>query len=205
MRGDAVLIEDRPDAPVWGIDEATMARWPELAPGAVVTIVKRSVKDGREHARYPGTVIASDLPAPWVVFETHWTYGNIAQGELRFEIGDILHEIFSPIHPYNAFAVYTPTGKLKGWYANVDWPAVLERDGDETILVWNDLVIDVVALPDGSVTVLDEEELDEWTLASRDPELHERILAARDELVVRFRARLAPYSGPDRIEVDTNS
>jgi hypothetical protein len=203
MRTDDVRIEDRPDAPTWGVDEPTMTRWPELAPGVEVTIVKRSVKDGRDHARYPGTVIDIGLPPPWVAFETHWTYGAITQAELAFEIGDVLHEIFSPVHPYNAFAVFTPAGELKGWYSNVDWPAVLEDEGDETLLVWNDLVIDVVALPDGAVTVLDEEELDEWELAARDPELHDRILAARDELLARFRDRRPPFSGPARIEVET--
>jgi hypothetical protein len=200
-----VRIEDRPDAPAWGVDEATMARWGELSPGAVVTIVKRSAKDGgREHARYPGTVIGSDLPAPWVVFESHWTYGAISQADLTFEIGDVLHEIFSPIHPYNAFAVFAPTGEFKGWYANVDWPAVLEDEGDETLLVWNDLYIDVVALPDGSVTVLDEDELEESGLAASNPEFHDRILAARDELVARFHDRRPPFEALGRTEVATD-
>jgi hypothetical protein len=205
MRIDEPAVEDRPDAPVWGVDEPTMARWPELAPGTELTIVKRSAKDGgREHARYPGTVIASDLPSPWVVFESHWTYGTVAQAGLTFEIGDILHEIFSPIHPYNAFAVFRPSGELKGWYANVDWPAVLEREGDATILVWNDLFIDVVALPDGSVMVLDEDELAESGLAATDPTLHDRILAASDELVSRFHARRPPFEALTRLETNAD-
>lgn len=202
MRSEGVLIEDHPDAPAWGVDEATMARWGELSPGAVVTIVKRSAKDGgREHARYPGTAIDSNLPAPWVVFESRWTYGTVSQADLTFEIDDVLYEVFSPIHPYNAFAVFASTGEFKGWYANVDWPAVLEDEGDETLLVWNDLFIDVVALPDGSVTVLDEDELEEFGLAASDPDFHDRILAARDELVARFHDRRPPFEALDYIEV----
>jgi hypothetical protein len=117
----------------------------------------------------------------------------------------VLHEIFSPIHPYNAFAVFAPTGEPKGWYANVDWPAVLEDEGDEMLLVWNDLYIDVVALPDGSVTVLDEDELEESGLAASNPEFHDRILSARDELVARFEARRPPFEDLDGFEPGTNS
>ena len=203
MRADDVLIEDRPNAPIWGVDDVTMARWPDLTPGTEVIIVKRSAKDGgKEHARYPGTVIVSELPAPWVVFVSHWTYGTVRQAGLTFETGDILHEIFSPVHPYNAFAVFTPDGALKGWYANVDWPAVLETEGEATLLVWNDLYIDVVATPDGRLEVLDEDELAESGLERSDPELHARILAARDELAARFHVRRPPFQDVDRIEVD---
>ncbi len=205
MKADHPRIADQPDAPAWGVDEATMARWDALVPGVEVTIVKRSAKDGgREHARYPGTVIVPDLPAPWVTLESHWTYGGVRQADLTFEVGDVLHEIFSPIHPYNAFAVFAQSGDLKGWYANVDWPAVLEDEGDETLLVWNDLFIDVVATPDGHVTVLDEDELEESGLATCDPELHQRILSARDELVARVHEQRPPFVALNRIERDTN-
>jgi hypothetical protein len=201
MRNDEVRIEDRPDASEWGVDEPTMARWHELKQGTTIEIVKRSAKHGgEEQARYPATVIGSSLPAPWVVLETHWTMGRHDQGLLVFENGDTLHEIFSPVHPYNAFAVYTPAGELKGWYANVDWPAVLETEGDERILVWNDLYLDVVAVSDGRVEVLDEDELEESGLADSNPDLHARILTARDELLARFRDRRPPFNGT---EVDT--
>jgi hypothetical protein len=206
MRTEGARIEDQPDALAWGIDEATMARWSELMPETEVTVVKRSAKDGgREKTRYPANVIETGLPAPWVVVEARWTHGTVEQAGLTFEDGDLLHEIFSPIHPFNAFAVFGTDGGLKGWYANVDWPAVLETEGEETLLVWNDLFIDMVALPDGSVTVLDEDELEESGLTLTDPALHDRILAARDELVARFHARRPPFEALDRIEPDATS
>ncbi len=200
MRSE-VNIEDRPDAPAWGVDPSTMARWSELTTGSEIIIVKRSAKhEGEERARYPATVIASDLPAPWVVCAARWTHGTVPQGLLTFENGDILHEIFSPVHPYNAFAVFAPTGALKGWYANVDWPAVLEYENGQLLLVWNDLYIDLVATSDGQVDVLDEDELEESGLATTAPDLHASILAARDEMMARFHARRPPFAGPDRVE-----
>lgn len=204
MRSE-IRIEDRPDAPEWGIDEATMARWPELTPGTEVTIVKRSAKHGgEERARYPARVIASDLPSPWLVCEAVWTHGTVPQGMLTFEDGDILHEIFSPVHPYNAFAVFAASGELKGWYANVDWPAVLEDGAGEVLLVWNDLYIDLVAAADGRFEVRDEDELEESGLRSSDPVLYSRILTARDELLARFHARRPPFCVPHRIEPGTS-
>lgn len=205
MGDEDVLIGDRPDAPEWGVDEATLTRWPELVPGTEVTIVKRSAKHGgEERARYPATVVASDLPAPWVVFETQWTMGRHDQGLLVFENGDVLREIFSPIHPYDVFAVYRSDGELKGWYGNVTWPAFFAPDAEELTLVWYDLYVDIVATPDGRVVVEDEDELADSGLATSDPELHGRILAARDELLVRFRAGRPPFEDLVRIEVNTN-
>lgn len=201
MRREGILIEDHPDARAWGVDEATLARWGELIPGVQVTIVKRSAKEGgRERARYPGTVIGSNLPAPWVVLEARWTHGTIEQAGLTFENDDVLHEIFSPIHPYNAFAVFTPSGELKGWYGNVTWPAFFAPGSDGRVLVWHDLFIDLVATPDGPMQLLDEDELAEFGLEGSDPELFARTVAARDELVARFHARRPPFEALDRME-----
>ncbi len=206
MKVDGLTIEDLPDTDLWGIDETTLASWPRLVPGVEVTIVKWSAKHGgEERARYPATIVPSRLPVPWVVCETHWTMGQHDQGLVVFENGDTLHEIFSPIHPYDAFAVYTLAGELKGWYGNVTYPAFLAPDGDERVLVWHDLFIDLVATPDGRFEVLDEDELADSDLATTDPELHARILTARDELVARFHARQSPFASGNRLGTDSQS
>ena len=205
MGTEGPRLDEWPDEPVWGVHDPTIARWHELSEGVDVTIVKWSSKDGAEHARYPGRVVTSELPAPWVVFETRWTYGTVRQAGLTFEVGDILREIFSPIHPYDVFAVYAPDGRLKGWYGNVTHPAFFAPESHHgTVLVWHDLYIDIVAMPDGTITVLDEDELAESGLESSDPEMHARVLAARDELVARFHSRRPPFEALDRIEVDTD-
>lgn len=191
--------EDTPRSALWGVDGATLHRWTELRPGTSVTIVKRAAMHGEEHARYPATAIASSLPTPWVVFETRWTMGTHDQGLLTFENGDILHEVFSPVHPYDGFSVYDPDGVLKGWYANVAYPAFFDSNSNDRVLVWHDLFVDIVATPSGEVVVLDEDELEEAGLLATNPVLYRRILTARDELLERFRTRQAPFCSPDRI------
>lgn len=192
---DPPPFDDLPASPLWGVDDATLARWVSLAPGTVVTIVKRSARhSGEERARYPATVVASTLPAPWIAFETHWTIGTHDQGLLTFENGDTLHEMFSPIHPYDAFTVYRPDGELKGWYGNITWPAFFDPATTEPVIVWNDLFVDIVATPDGQVAVLDEDELDKAGVQHHNPELYRRILAARDDLLDRFHDKRPPFS-----------
>ena len=178
----------------WSVDSHTEDIWPSLVPGTRVTIVKRSHKHhGEERARYSAVVVPSTIEEPWVETETHWTAGTVVQAQVTFENDDVLREIFSPVHPFNAFAVYRPSGELKGWYANVTYPTLVETNEDPPVVVWRDLYLDVVATPDGEVHVLDEDELEEAGLVDTDPALHERILAARDELVSRFRDRRAPF------------
>ncbi len=202
MRTDRIAIEDRPEAAPWGIDEPTIVLWTELTLGLEVTVVKRSIKHGPEfRVAYPGTVVTTSVPAPWVEIEARWVAGTIQQAHLTFENDDVLREIFSPIHPYNAFAVYSPEGRLKGWYANVVRPTVISAESEGLEVIWNDLFIDIVATPDGRIAVLDEEELEEAELLTSDPELHTHILAAHDELLERFQSRRAPFSSPKRIDV----
>lgn len=192
---DIAAFDDMPDAPLWGVDDGTVHRWSMLTASTRVTIVKLSEKHhGEERARYPATVVDLALPTPWIAFETHWTLGTHDQGLLTFENGDVLHELFSPIHPYDAFVVYSAGGSLKGWYANVTWPVVFAPTDDEPLIVWKDLFVDIVATQDGDVRVLDEDELAEAGLQATNPELHASILAARDELLTRFRARRVPFS-----------
>jgi hypothetical protein len=190
---------DTPRSALWGIDEQTLHRWSELRPGTSVTIVKRAAMGGKEDVRYPATTVVSSLPPPWVVFQASWTMGTYTQGPLTFETGDILHEVFSPIHPYDGFAIYDPDGALKGWYANVTYPAFFDSGTDSRVLVWHDLFVDIVATPSGDVLVLDEDELEESGLLATDPALHRRILAARDELLERLRTRQAPFCSPERL------
>jgi len=187
-------LEDTPEQPIWEPDHDTLDSWDSLQPGARITIVKRSAKHhGEDRVSYPATVVASDLSAPWIETETHWTLGTIVQAHLTFETGDILREIFSPVHPFNAFAAYTAQGDFKGWYANVTYPTLLDTSAKPSRLIWHDLFIDIVATPDGTVAVLDEDELTDSGLADTDPDLAARILAALDHLLARFQRRQPPF------------
>jgi protein associated with RNAse G/E len=166
--------------------------WSGLAPGDAVILVKLA-PDGSEAARYPGTVIARHDPETWVVVEAVWTYRQIEVAGLTFSPGDVLAEWFSPHHDFNVFAVHSPSGRFKGWYANVTYPARLNAQTSPPTLVWHDLYIDLIVLPDGASVIADEDELAESGIEQNDPPLHSRILRARDELLRRLEHRLPPF------------
>lgn len=189
-RGDA--FDDTPDHPIWEPDHDTLEAWDALQPGVDVLIQKRA-PSGDDKASYDGNVVESSLPRPWVEIDARWASGTVVQAHLSFNDGDILREIYSPTHPFNAFAVYTPAGTLKGWYANVTYPTLLDTSTEPPRLIWHDLFIDIVATPDGTVAVLDEDELTDSGLADTDPDLAAHILTARDHLLARFQRRQPPF------------
>ena len=129
-----------------------------------------------------------------MLVQATWTNRMVEVGRLSFCPGDHLLEWFSPRHPFNAFAVFTPEHRFKGWYANVTHPARLDVATDPPILLWHDLFLDLVGLPDGSFALRDEDELLASGLANADPDLHAGILEARSELIRRFEHRLMPFA-----------
>ena len=172
---------------------ALPAIWSELRPGDRLTVVKLR-PDGAEAARYPGEVITL-VREEWVVVQARWALAAIDLDGLTLAPEDELQEWFSPLHPFNAFAVLTPQKLLKGWYANVTHPARLEVDGEPPSLNWHDLYVDLVGFPDGRYVVRDDDELHDSGLAQSDPALHARILAARAEMIRRFARRMPPFGG----------
>ena len=190
----AVAVLGEPDAlPAADGDASPPPRpWSDLPPGTRLTVVKLAL-DGSEVARYPGTVVDAGAPSPWLAVQATWVNRRVVLDALAFETGDTLHEFFSPLHPFNAFSVHAPDGVLRGWYANVTHPTSLDSTTDPPTLAWHDLFVDLVALPDGTVVVRDEDELAEAALAAHDPALHAMILDARDDLLRRFAAREAPF------------
>ena len=172
------------------------ASWAALTVGDRLTVVKLA-PDGSEAARYPGTIVARKDHGSWVVVRAIWTHRHIEVEGLTFSPGDVLAEWFSPHHDFNAFAVHAINGELRGWYANVTLPARLDADASPPILAWQDLYLDVVALPDGTTTVCDEDELAASGLMQNDPRLYKRIVRARDEILARFARRTTPFAdGP---------
>ena len=171
---------------------AALGAWARLRPGQAIHIRKRH-PDGREATTYPGVVMDVELPAPWVGLRAEWTRDVIVLDGLAFTPGDTLHEYFSPEHPFNVFTVIAPDGRTRGWYANVTYPATLGTEEEPWALTWHDLFIDLVALPDGTYVVRDEDELAEAKLESADPKLYGMIVAARDEVIERFMRRAAPF------------
>ena len=169
-----------------------MAAWSSLLPGAELVVVKLA-PDGSEAALYQAEVVGH-YPDSWALVLATWTNPTIDLEGLSFCPGDRLLEWFSPRHPFNAFAIFSPADRLKGWYANVTHPTQLDATQDPPVLIWHDLFVDLVGLPDGSFTVRDEDELLASGLTDAEPELYARILEAQSELIRRFEHRLPPFA-----------
>lgn len=183
------LVEyDNIDPFAWPVGPA----WPPFPTGTGLNVVKLG-PDGSEVTRYQGFVRATTDNATWVVVEARWTNRQVDLDGLSFIPGDLLLEYFSPVHPFNAFAVYAPEGHLRGWYANVTYPSTMDPTTGPATLFWHDLYLDVIAVPDGAILVLDEDELEESGLARTDPGLHRAIVAAKDEIVRRVRVGELPF------------
>ncbi|MGC4105584.1 MAG: DUF402 domain-containing protein [Thermomicrobiales bacterium] len=181
---------------LWAPDPASIALWDQLVPGMDVTIVKRRI-DGSEAARYPAIVADDPQPAPWRTMIATWVLPETTQGALTFSPGDTLHERFSPEHPFDTFGVVAPDGTFKGWYANVTWPAFLERTPYGFELTWQDLYLDLV-LTDTAVDILDEDELDAAPLSRSCPALAEAIRDVVDTMKALALTHDTPFTAPTR-------
>jgi predicted RNA-binding protein associated with RNAse of E/G family len=166
--------------------------WPKMAAGTRLTIVKLD-PDGCEVTRYPGAVIDAGQPHPWIAAQAKWVSRDYDLNGLLFIAGDTLHEFFSPVDWFNVFSVFSPEGELRGWYANVTYPARLDAESEPITLLWHDLYIDVIGLQDGRIAVRDEDELDQSGLQTSEPELHAKIITMRDEIVRKCAAREFPF------------
>jgi len=185
---DVVIVErlldpawEGPVHGLWQPDDASIAAWDRLTPGAAILVMKRQ-PDGSDGPTYPAVVMESTAPAPWVEVRAEWAMREVDAHGLLFSPGDELREFFSPLHPFNAFAVYAPGGSLKGWYGNVTRPARLDISGDHPRLVWPDLVLDVIQLADGTLHELDDDELAASGLPDTDSTLAAQVADAREHL-----------------------
>lgn len=166
--------------------------WSRLALGQAVTVIKLA-PNGSEAARYPGEVVALYQAERWVIVRATWTYRQIDLDGLSFVPGDELLEWFSPDFPFNAFAVISPSGDLRGWYANVTDVARLDDNESPPLLIWHDRYLDLVGLPDGTVALRDEDELLASGLRESNPQLYQHIIEASAELRRRFEMGLPPF------------
>lgn len=166
----------------WQADPASLAAIQAIPVGATIEVVKRA-PEGHEATRYPATRVETSAPSPWVELQAVWVVPDVVVAGLEFVPGDTIREFFSAAHPFNAFAVIAPDGTLRGWYGNVTYPATIENIAGESVLVWHDLYLDVVTLPDGSLVRLDDDELAASGLPVVDPAFAAAIEAAREDLI----------------------
>jgi uncharacterized protein len=160
---------------------------PELTAGTEVRIVKLR-PDGSEAATYNGTMLVS--PPGWVAVRAIWTFPRMELGYMTFEPEDYLIEYFATTQPFNAFVLFSPDDEFKGWYCNIAYPSTIRNK----TIYWHDLFVDVIQKSDGSILVLDEDELADSGLQKKDPCLYQMIIEARDSVVEKMRDHAYPFS-----------
>jgi uncharacterized protein len=120
-----------------------------------ITVIKRSA-NGAETFRYSGIILRQ---APGlVILEARFNRTDLELMGTVLRQGDRFVETFYTDRWYNILEVHDlEDDRIKGWYCNVGRPAVLEADDR---LSYVDLALDLWVAPDGSQTVLDEDEFD---------------------------------------------
>ena len=119
-----------------------------------VTVRKYNWRGAFRYA-WQGEVLARD-PDRIVIDATWRGPGEPAVGEITFAMGDHFVEYYYPGRAFAIWQVQRPDGTVKGWYCNISTPLVEQDD----ILRFNDLLLDVVAYPDGRYMVLDRDEFE---------------------------------------------
>ena len=83
-------------------------------------------------------------------FDRDWTVNGI-----QLPRGGMTAGHFWIDRPYNVYHWLDQEKRTLGFYFNVGHTDTVEVE----LLAWRDLIVDVIVLPDGSIEVLDEEEL----------------------------------------------
>jgi len=152
-----------------------------------MTISKMGHGSGRAAAVYAGEVVRTDDRL--VVVRCPWTREEpLDLGAFVLEAGDVFVEHYYRDEWFNVFEVHGADGALKGWYCNVTAPAEIGADA----IRWFDLALDLLVLPDGRATVVDEDEFEELALPE---EQARRAWAALARLQRWVRERHPPFDG----------
>jgi len=117
-----------------------------------ITVLKRDL-NGEVTWQYRGRILKRE--SNFVVLEAFFNRDDMPFMDVILKRGDRFVERFYSDRWYNIFEIYDrDDGKFKGWYCNVGYPAVLEKDTVSYI----DLALDLWVATDGTQTVLDEDE-----------------------------------------------
>ncbi|MFZ6030768.1 MAG: DUF402 domain-containing protein [Chloroflexota bacterium] len=147
-----------------------------------VTIIKKDI-DGAETWRYSGEVLQRQRNV--VRLQAHFNRPDVLLHGILMKQGDRFVETFYADRWYNIFAMYDrDDSRLKGWYCNVSCPAVFEVAGNELVVSYIDLALDLLVFPDGRQWVLDE---DEFAVLPLPIETRKQAQRALNQLRQRFK------------------
>jgi uncharacterized protein len=148
------------------------------------TVIKRNLT-GQEVIRYPGVVLEQQPDR--ITLEASFDHPDVPVLNTTLRRGDRFIETYYTQRWYNIFAIHDrEDDRLKGWYCNIGKPAVLEAGNT---ISYVDLALDLWVAPDGTQTVLDE---DEFAALDLDTETRSRARAALEELQIMFSSNKEP-------------
>jgi protein associated with RNAse G/E len=103
---------------------------------------------------------------------------------VNFEFGDVLTERYWFNRWYNIFALRTPQGQPKGWYANICTPITF----DGKTIRYTDLDLDLWVWPDGRYRVLDEDAFEQRVVPTMPDTVVHKARAALQHLIADLKA-----------------
>ena len=123
-----------------------------------ITVLKRDL-DGEVTWQYKGRVLKRESDC--VVLEAFFDRDDMPFMDVVLKRGDRFVERFCSDRWYNIFEIYDRDDEaFKGWYCNVGYPALFDKD----TVSYVDLALDLWVAPDGTQTVLDEDEFLELSI-----------------------------------------
>lgn len=146
----------------------------------MIKVQKRDLA-GNVTWEYEGSLLSREPNS--VTLEAFFNRPDMPFLNVVFKSGDRFVETFHFDRWYNVFEIHDRDDRsLKGWYCNIGKPAVFEAD----TLSYVDLALDLWVGPDGTQTVLDEDEFETLHL---DEVTRNRARAALAELQAEFKKK----------------
>lgn len=156
-----------------------------------VKVFKRNL-DGQVTWQYEARVLKREQNL--VVLEAFFNREDMPFMDIVLKRDDRFVETFYSDRWYNIFEIYDrDDSQFKGWYCNIGYPAVINSDTVSYI----DLSLDLWVSPEGTQTVLDQDEFLEMSL---DVLTRTQALVALEELRERFRKYSTPSGKRDGAE-----
>ena len=148
-----------------------------------ITVLKQNLS-GEVTWQYEGSLVKRETNC--VVLEALFNRDDLPFMDVVLKRGDRFVETFYTDRWYNVFEIYDRDDEgFKGWYCNVGYPAVLDKD----TVSYVDLALDLWVAADGTQTVLDE---DEFLELSIDVMTRAQAVSALEELKQKFAKKQPP-------------
>ena len=139
-----------------------------------ISVIKRNPA-GEEILRYTGTLLRRESNK--LVLEAHFRLPDLPFLGIVIRAGDRFIETYFTDRWYNIFEIHDlDDDRIKGWYCNIGRPMVMES---QHRISYVDLALDLWVAPDGTQTVLDE---DEFAALDLDAQTYSMAQAALEEL-----------------------